>query len=129
MRSFTSVELVSAVDTVKTAAAREPVAITEHRKPKFVLMSIDDYERMRGGQDPNRAYRLEETPDAILDILKDEFNALDAKRLRPHAEEQAKPASRSTHHGRASFETPAARAPQDEDRKREPKIGPASGNA
>jgi prevent-host-death family protein len=80
MRSFTSVELVSAVDTVKTAAAREPVAITEHRKPKFVLMSYDDYERMRGAEDPNRAYRLEETPDAILDILKDEFQALDTRR-------------------------------------------------
>lgn len=80
MRSFTSVELVSAVDTVKTAAAREPVAITEHRKPKFVLMSYEDYERMRGAEDPNRAYRLDETPDTILDILKDEFEALDAKR-------------------------------------------------
>ncbi len=80
MRSFTSVELVSAIDTVKTAAARGPVAITEHRKPKFVLMSYDDYERMQGASDPNRAYRLEETPDAILDILKDEFQALDARR-------------------------------------------------
>jgi PHD/YefM family antitoxin component YafN of YafNO toxin-antitoxin module len=80
MRSFTSVELVSAVDTVKTAAAREPVAITEHRKPKFVLMSYDDYERLSGASDPNRAYLLEETPDAILDILKDEFNSLDSKR-------------------------------------------------
>jgi len=80
VRSFTSVELVSAVDTVKTAAAREPVAITEHRKPKFVLMSYDDYERMRGAEDPNRAYRLDETPDAILDLLKDEFAALDARR-------------------------------------------------
>jgi len=80
MRSFTSVDLVSAVDTVKTAAAREPVAITEHRKPKFVLMSYDDYERMRGAEDPNRAYRLDETPDAILDILEDEFAALDARR-------------------------------------------------
>jgi PHD/YefM family antitoxin component YafN of YafNO toxin-antitoxin module len=80
MRSFTSVELVSAVDTVKTAAAREPVAITEHRKPKFVLMSYDDYERMHGANDPNRAYRLEETPDAILNILKDEFRSLDSRR-------------------------------------------------
>lgn len=80
MRSFTSVELVSAVDTVKTAAAREPVAITEHRKPKFVLMSMDDYERLSGADDPNRAYRLEETPDAVLDILKDEFRALDSRR-------------------------------------------------
>jgi hypothetical protein len=80
MRSFTSVELVSSVDTVKTAAVREPVAITEHRKPKFVLMSYDDYERMQGASDPNRAYCLEETPDAILDILKDEFRALDTRR-------------------------------------------------
>ncbi|MGL5115252.1 MAG: type II toxin-antitoxin system prevent-host-death family antitoxin [Beijerinckiaceae bacterium] len=76
MRSFTSVELVSAIDTVKTAAAREPVAITEHRKPKFVLMSYDDFERMRGTKDPNRAYYLNETPDAVLDILKDEFDEL-----------------------------------------------------
>ncbi len=89
MRSFTSVELVSAVDAVKTAAAREPVAITEHRKRKFVLMSYDDYERLSGADDPNRAYRLEETPGAILDILKDEFKALEDRRSSRKSPENA----------------------------------------
>jgi light-independent protochlorophyllide reductase subunit B len=35
----------------------------------------------------------------------------------PHAEEARNAPSRSTHDGSASFETPAARAPQDEDRR------------
>lgn len=85
MKQFSSVDLVSKVDVVKSAAAREPVAITEHRKPKFVLMAYEDFERLRALHDPNRAYRLEETPDFILDLLKDEFAALDAPDAAPHA--------------------------------------------
>jgi hypothetical protein len=70
---FTTVDLVKKLDTVKAAALREPIAVTEHRKAKFVLMTVADYERLRGSGNPHRAFRAAETPDFILDIFKDDL--------------------------------------------------------
>ncbi|MEK4031493.1 type II toxin-antitoxin system prevent-host-death family antitoxin [Methylocystis sp. IM2] len=57
MRRFTTVELDINVGDVKAVAAREPVIITEHRKDRFVMMSIEDFERLREAGDPQRAFR------------------------------------------------------------------------
>ena len=76
MRAFTTVELVSKIGAVTDAALQEPVAITHHRKPKFVLMAMADYERLKGTADPRRAYRVEETPDEILALFAEEVAAL-----------------------------------------------------
>lgn len=63
MKTFTTVELLRDLKTVTHAAAREPVAITQHRKPRFVLMALEDFERLRAnGTDPRKAYLTEETP-------------------------------------------------------------------
>jgi prevent-host-death family protein len=70
MRAFSTVELLRDLKTVTHAAAREPVAITQHRKPRFVLMAIEDFERLRAAHlDPRRAYRVEETPRELADHL------------------------------------------------------------
>ncbi len=37
--------------------------LTRHKKPGFVLMSYEHYERMRTGGDPRRAYHISEMPD------------------------------------------------------------------
>jgi prevent-host-death family protein len=72
MRVFTTVELLRDLKTVTHAAAREPVAITQHRKPRFVLMAVEDFERLKGGNpDPRKAYRLEETPPELTGLLAD----------------------------------------------------------
>jgi hypothetical protein len=70
---FSTVDLVKKLDAVKAAALREPVAVTEHRKPKFVLMTVEDYERLRGAGNPHRAFRAVETPEFILDVFKDDL--------------------------------------------------------
>jgi prevent-host-death family protein len=55
------VDLLRDLKTVTHAAAREPVAITQHRKPRFVLMAIEDFERLQAGVvGPRKAYRLDE---------------------------------------------------------------------
>ena len=36
------------------AAIRSPIAITKHRKPKFVLMSMDQYQSLTRGGHANR---------------------------------------------------------------------------
>jgi PHD/YefM family antitoxin component YafN of YafNO toxin-antitoxin module len=69
MRKFSTVDLLRDLKTVTYAAAREPVAITQHRKPRFVLMAIEDFNRLRAAADPRRAYRTEETPPELADIF------------------------------------------------------------
>jgi hypothetical protein len=75
--SFSTVDLVKKLDMVKAAALKAPIAVTEHRKPKFILMSVEDYERMRGGTNPHQAFRAEDTPDFILDVFGDALTPRD----------------------------------------------------
>ncbi|MEK4035857.1 type II toxin-antitoxin system prevent-host-death family antitoxin [Methylocystis sp. IM2] len=65
MRRFTTVELDKNIGDIKAVAAREPVIITEHRKDRFVMMSIEDFERLRKAGDPQRAFATGETPPEI----------------------------------------------------------------
>ena len=70
MREFSTVELLRDLKSVTHAAARAPVAITQHRKPRFVLMAIEDFERLRAARaDPRRALRIEETPEPLADAM------------------------------------------------------------
>jgi prevent-host-death family protein len=65
MRRFTTVELDKNIGDIKAVAAREPVIITEHRKDRFVMMSIQDFERLRTSGDPQRVFGVGETPPEI----------------------------------------------------------------
>jgi len=70
MRQFSTVELLRDLKTVTHAAAREPIAITQHRKPRFVLMAVEDYERLQASNpDPRRAYLVEETPPELAKLI------------------------------------------------------------
>jgi prevent-host-death family protein len=68
MKRFSTAQLARNVGDVTHAASQGPVTITQHRKPRFVMMSIESYERMRS-LDPRRAYRVEETPDDVAEWL------------------------------------------------------------
>jgi prevent-host-death family protein len=63
MKQFTTGDLNKQVGDVTDAAAREPVVITRHRKPRYVLMSYEHYERIRAGADPRRTVKASEIPD------------------------------------------------------------------
>ncbi|PII39254.1 type II toxin-antitoxin system Phd/YefM family antitoxin [Sinorhizobium meliloti] len=56
MRQFTTGDLNKQVGNV----SREPVVLTKHRKPRFVLMSYEYYERMRTGGDPRSVHHASE---------------------------------------------------------------------
>jgi prevent-host-death family protein len=73
MRTFSTVELTQHIGAVTHAATREPVTITHHRKPRFVLMSIEDFEKLREAGRPRRAYGVGETPQELADILSSEL--------------------------------------------------------
>jgi prevent-host-death family protein len=73
LRTFSTVELTQQIGAVTHAASREPVTITHHRKPRFVLMSVEDFEKMRGGGRPRQAYGIGETPPDLADMLASEL--------------------------------------------------------
>ena len=65
MRRFSTVELDKNLGDVKASAARGPVIITEHRKDRFVMMAIEDFERLLRQVDPQRVYLAGETPPEL----------------------------------------------------------------
>ncbi|MBX5102743.1 type II toxin-antitoxin system Phd/YefM family antitoxin [Rhizobium lentis] len=69
MRQFTTGDLNKQVGDVTDAASREPVVLTRHNKPRFVLMSYEHYERMRGCGDPRRAHAVSEMPDKHAELF------------------------------------------------------------
>ncbi|MDF0695913.1 type II toxin-antitoxin system prevent-host-death family antitoxin [Rhizobium sp. MC63] len=69
MRRFTTGDLKRQVGDVTDAASREPVVLTRHHKPCFVLMSYEHYQRMRSGLDPRRAHHIAEMPDEHGEFL------------------------------------------------------------
>ncbi|HEX4860584.1 MAG TPA: type II toxin-antitoxin system Phd/YefM family antitoxin [Rhizomicrobium sp.] len=78
MRSFSTVELLRDLKTVTHAAARAPVIITQHRKPRFVMMAIEDYEKLLqgGNPDPRHAYLTSETPPELAKLLSKELQKI-----------------------------------------------------
>ena len=76
MRRFSTVDLDQKLGDVKAAAARQPVVITEHRKDRFVLMSVEDYARLKQKADPRRAFGPGETPVKIARIFDKEIDRL-----------------------------------------------------
>ncbi|MGQ0565781.1 MAG: type II toxin-antitoxin system Phd/YefM family antitoxin [Gemmobacter sp.] len=68
MKSVSSTDLKQSLGDVLATAAREPVTITRHGAPRYVLMSMEAYER-REPKDSRRVYRVEDTPDDLADLL------------------------------------------------------------
>jgi prevent-host-death family protein len=69
MRTFSTADLNKQVGEVTDAAQRAPVVITRRSKPRFVLMSLEHYEALRGPEDPRRAFTLDTMPDDLRDGL------------------------------------------------------------
>lgn len=76
MRRFSTVDLDKNLGDVKAVAAREPVIITEHRKDRFVMMSMEDFRRLRARADPQRAFGEGETPPDIASSFLSEIDRL-----------------------------------------------------
>ena len=68
MKTFSSTDLKQSLGDVLAAAAREPVTITRHGAPRYVLLSLEAYEK-RESIDSRKAYRVEDTPDDLADML------------------------------------------------------------
>ena len=77
MRTFSTVDVLRDFKTVTHAASREPVAITQHRKVRYVMMAIEDFEQLSAGEkDPRRAILTEDTPRELVAIFEPALDAL-----------------------------------------------------
>lgn len=77
MQQFSSVELLRDIKTVTMAADRQPVTITQHRKPRYVLMTYDEYQTMsKARADPRRVFGPGETPAELADMILPELGRL-----------------------------------------------------
>jgi prevent-host-death family protein len=62
MREFTSQDLQKKTSVVQEAALVEPITITFRGRPRHVMTSMREFERLRQRGDP-KVYRLSEIPD------------------------------------------------------------------
>jgi prevent-host-death family protein len=76
MKQFTTGDLNKQIGDITDAASREPVMLTRHKKPRFVLMSYEHYERMRTGGDPRRAYHISDMPAEHADLFDEAIDRL-----------------------------------------------------
>ena len=65
---FKAADLTRHTSELFEAAIRSPVAITKHRKPKFVLMSMDQYRQMAKGV-TQQAYMIDELPEDVKALM------------------------------------------------------------
>lgn len=73
MKSFASQDLQRNTGDLQTAAAVSPIVVTAHGKPRNVMMSVDEFARLkrRAGEDipielrPREAVVLRPLPDAL----------------------------------------------------------------
>jgi prevent-host-death family protein len=69
MKQFSSTELANATGDVLAAAAQAPVVIARHGKPRFVVLSTEQYERLRSQNETRRAFHVSDLTDAEADTL------------------------------------------------------------
>lgn len=79
MKKFSFVELLRDIETVAMAADREPVAITQHEIPRYVLMSCDTFEAMKRRADPRRVFAMGEPSQDLVDLILPELDRLIAE--------------------------------------------------
>ena len=83
MREFSTADLNKQVGAVTDAARSEPVLITHHRRPKYVLMSVEAYRELtRQNSDTRESFTLQTMPDDLragLLALADSFGADDGR--------------------------------------------------
>ena len=68
IQNFSAADLARKTGDILDAASRAPVAVTKHRKPRFVLMSLERNEALTGGSD-QQAHTLDDMPAGLKAIM------------------------------------------------------------
>jgi prevent-host-death family protein len=71
MKSFSTGDLSRKIGDVTHAASEAPIEITQHNKPRYVMMSVEMFQRLN----PRRAFGVEDVPDEIAKWLVPQLEA------------------------------------------------------
>jgi len=63
MRQFSATDLANKTGDVLALAAQQPVSIARHGKPRFVVLSAEEFEAMRHGKDSRTAHHVDDLED------------------------------------------------------------------
>ncbi|MEM7671051.1 MAG: type II toxin-antitoxin system prevent-host-death family antitoxin [Pseudomonadota bacterium] len=69
MKQFAAGELTRNTGDLFEAATVAPVAITKHRKPRFVIMSMERFEALTDGQQSQVALETGDMPEELGKLL------------------------------------------------------------
>lgn len=70
MRHFTATELANNTGDVLAAAAQEPVHIQRHGKSRYVLLSVEQFEKLNKSADQRRAIHVDDlSPAEAADLI------------------------------------------------------------
>ena len=69
MKTFAAADLTRKTGDLFEAATVAPVAITKHRKARFVVMSMERYEALMGGESRQVAVDVADMPDELGALL------------------------------------------------------------
>ncbi len=64
-RIFSTADLSRHIGDVTHAASEAPVTITHHNKPRYILMSVEDFERIN----PQKSYSVEDMPGDLAEAM------------------------------------------------------------
>ena len=78
MVRVTAAEVQKQFGAYSERAQREPVTITKHGRDSLVLISAEDYERLKS-LDTRKAYYAWELPDDIVEAMEQELARLGAE--------------------------------------------------
>lgn len=67
--SYSTSDLSRKAGTIMDEAMRRPVTLTRYNRPRFVLLNVEDYERLTGRGDPRRSFTVEDMPDEHRSLL------------------------------------------------------------
>jgi len=74
-RTYSTSDLSRRSGDIIAEALRHPVTITQRSKPRLVLLSIEDYQRLRHPADTRVSGTLEAMPDSLLTEVEDSVTA------------------------------------------------------
>jgi antitoxin Phd len=69
VKQFSSTELANRTGDVLAAAAEAPISITRHGKPRFVMLSTEQYDRLSRRDETRRAFHVSNLTDAEAERL------------------------------------------------------------
>ena len=70
MQMFSMVQFVRNIRDVTLAASKAPVALTQHRKARYVLMSTSDYERLSAqANETRKSYLVAEMSEESVTLF------------------------------------------------------------